>query len=624
MGAFFDTVYIRGIDRPLAVDALGELAGKLNCCFLLAPEIRGWTAIYSSREQDGNIANAIQKRLSCEVLYTLLHDSDLFCYDYYRDGDLVDEYNSRPDYFGKVSAGKRERLKGSPRELRGLLQDPADEFELRRLLMSKDDPDMFHAHKLLDGFARLLGLPNSNASYGYLMAKHDDTEIEQRADFIHIPDLAPEKAKRAQQSAVVNLELQRLQERGILLYSRSPAPVAPCPEAAGNGFLTLEMDPGFVKPERPVYRIAGPSFEPEPVEVNLQAAHRGVTLSPSGRLLAAASGRGVDVWDWENRRRLLNLECKLPAHVAGFTPDEAMLVTAGQAIELFSIPDGQLIRTIPVRVYGNVCAVHPSSTILVGRSEGISINVVDLLAGEVLKMFTLNDPSSLGAVQRMQLAAIYGAVSQGRRKLDVQLSHWESELGESAPRPEEEDVEACLTEEEPRALLFTPDARFLICGSNKGVWVYDWQSLVASSDKNPKPLYRSQLAGQGSGQPFGFLFNLDFSSGVTDLAFDPDRNCALVACGNGQVRELELATGFERTLLTVPSGSSIQNLRLSADRTILCTIDRSMDNLQKAMQRMMGGDAVAAAVQDESVPRLLIWDYRKLRERPAPASRVIS
>src|SRR5262245_41149994 len=100
MGAFFDTVYVRGTDRQTLLEGLGALAGELRCCCLLAPEIRGWTAIYSSREQDDSIAHAIQKRLKCEVLYTLLHDSDIFGYDFYRDGELVDQYNSRPDYFG--------------------------------------------------------------------------------------------------------------------------------------------------------------------------------------------------------------------------------------------------------------------------------------------------------------------------------------------------------------------------------------------------------------------------------------------------------------------------------------------------------------------------------------------
>jgi hypothetical protein len=43
MGAFFDTVYTRGADRKTILGVLPELAGELNCCFLVAPEIRGWT-----------------------------------------------------------------------------------------------------------------------------------------------------------------------------------------------------------------------------------------------------------------------------------------------------------------------------------------------------------------------------------------------------------------------------------------------------------------------------------------------------------------------------------------------------------------------------------------------------
>ena len=193
MGAFFDGVYVRGADRQTLMDELAGLADELNCCFLVAPEIRGWTAIYSSREQDSKVAEAIHRRLKFELLYTLLHDSDLFCYDYYRDGELVDQFNSRPNYFGKISARRRQSQLGKPRELRGLLKKPGDEFELRRLLMSDSSGDPFHAHNLLDGFARLLGLPNVATSYGQLMAEDEREKIERRAEFVHIPDQALEQ-----------------------------------------------------------------------------------------------------------------------------------------------------------------------------------------------------------------------------------------------------------------------------------------------------------------------------------------------------------------------------------------------------------------------------------------------
>src|ERR1017187_9823794 len=114
MGEFFDAIYARGTDAETLPQRLGDAARELNCCFLVAPEMQGWTAIYSSRGQDGNVAKGLHKLLKTEVLFTLVHDSDIFCYDYYRDGKLVDEYNSQPDYFAKVSAKKRRSLAGRP------------------------------------------------------------------------------------------------------------------------------------------------------------------------------------------------------------------------------------------------------------------------------------------------------------------------------------------------------------------------------------------------------------------------------------------------------------------------------------------------------------------------------
>jgi hypothetical protein len=120
------------------------------------------------------------------------------------------------------------------------------------------------------------------------------------------------------------------------------------------------------------------------------------------------------------------------------------------------------------------------------------------------------------------------------------------------------------------------------------------------------------------------MMPMDLSTGVTDSAYDPENHSVLLGCADGHVRQMDLATGFESSLLCVPGGNLIHSLRLSADRTVLCTVDYSMHDLQRTMDSCMDRDPVAAAVHDESVPRLLIWDYRKLHERPAPASRVLS
>ena len=611
MGAFFDTVYVRGTDRQTLMDALTDLAGELDCCFLLAPEIRGWTAVYSSREQDGKVAEAIHRRVKSEVLYTLVHDSDIFCYDYYRDGELVDQFNSRPNYFGKVAARKRQAQLGNPRELRGLLTKAGDEFELRRLLMSDGSSDPFHAHTLLDGFARLLGLPNAHASYLQLIGDQSDQEIERRAEFVHIPDLAPEKAKREWQRAAVDRELESLQAEGMVLYCRTPSPFAAWPERSGNAFLMLDPHRGGPMPKSPVYRIAPPSFELSSTGIAVQATNIG--LSPSGRLLAVDVSGGFEVWDRAEKRRLFEVRVEFPAHLAGFTADEEVLVVAGHAIGLISVPDGRMFRTIDVAVYGDAHTLHPNGSTLVGCSERWRINVVELANGKVVKTFSMNDPGGVGALQTMQVATRGKELSQARGKINV------------PGMADSDSMQESLTAEDPTVLLFTPDARFLICGSRKGAWVFDWEKLMASRDSHPKPVHRFRSAVKATGHPLASMIGIDLSAQMGDIAFDAERNCALLGCGDGKVRSLDLATGVESTLATVPGGNYIHTLCLSADRTMLCTVDTPTQDFQHMMDRCMGGgDPVAAAVRGEAVPRLLLWDYEKLRERPAAVSRVLS
>jgi len=59
MGEFFDAIYTRGTDAEMVRQQLAGAARKLNCCFLVAPEMQGWTAIYPSDGQDDKVAKAL-------------------------------------------------------------------------------------------------------------------------------------------------------------------------------------------------------------------------------------------------------------------------------------------------------------------------------------------------------------------------------------------------------------------------------------------------------------------------------------------------------------------------------------------------------------------------------------
>jgi hypothetical protein len=113
-----------------------------------------------------------------------------------------------------------------------LLAKPANFSALKKLLSTPGRPD---AYKMLKRFSELLRLPNCATSYGYLTGDdEDDPEIVRRSEFEHVPDLGPEKAKRAAARSGQATKLEKLRGQGLLLFERSPAERAPCPGPAGT------------------------------------------------------------------------------------------------------------------------------------------------------------------------------------------------------------------------------------------------------------------------------------------------------------------------------------------------------------------------------------------------------
>lgn len=607
MGEFFDAIYTRGIDTETLPQQLGDAARELNCCFLMAPEIDGWTAIYSSRGQDGKVAKALHRRLQTEVLFTLVHDGDIFCYEYHRDGKLVDEYNSRPDYFGKVSAQKRREQAGRPELLMPLLQAPSDLAELESILHSDPRGDPFHANSQLVQFGELLGLPNCATSYDYLMGDEEDEAIERREEFVHIPDLEPEKAARSSARHSRRAEIDRMRAEGVLLFEQSPSPLAPVADPAGNGFVTIDRDMMFRATERPIYRIA-PPFEagPKPLGVVAAADNRGVVLSPSGRLLAVSRQEQIDVWDRETGIRVVTMDSEPPIHAVQFLANEKGLVVGGRRLEVFSLPDGKLARTIEVSA-GHAMAQHPAGSLLVVLSSRATVQVVDLDTGQVVRRFFLDSQRDLGFMEKMQMALVTAAMGKARRDAN-------RKLGRAASA---EEFEEPLTAEDPAAFLFSADGQYLICGTRKSAWVFRWRTLLVSGVEAPPPLFRYRTESKASEMPMAFLMPTNFPAGVGALAYDAEANGVLLGCGDGVLRRMDLASGAVSTVLTVPGGNLIQRITLSADGSLLCMVDISMHDMQNQMAAMLGGSPLAAAVREDTPgDRIMIWDYRKLQGRP--------
>ncbi|MCB9844667.1 MAG: hypothetical protein H6811_01590 [Phycisphaeraceae bacterium] len=160
--------------RRAAEGAVQRTAGRV----LIAPLAEGWISAYPTEELvepkwTGWIAEAAD--VQDAILFTV-HDSDVLCYWYFREGKLADQFNSCPDYYGEAEEEELAAI-GNPNSFSGLL-DAMQRERLRELLNSRmvdgeytgDGPEFDVEDDRLAEIAQLLGIPGALGSYDYLMA----------------------------------------------------------------------------------------------------------------------------------------------------------------------------------------------------------------------------------------------------------------------------------------------------------------------------------------------------------------------------------------------------------------------------------------------------------------------
>src|SRR5262245_1904558 len=218
MGAFYGSIHVRTDDREAVLDAAKSLARKGDARFLVAPLLRGWVTLFPHNNgQEERLSKAFAGRLSDEILQVIVHDDDIFAYAFYREGKLVDQYNSRPDYFGRVSKKKKEQSRGRPETLAHLLSEPEQLDDLKSLLSTEHAEGLPFASESLQRFAELVDLPNALSGYEYLTRGETDG-IEGWDEFTHVPDRGTELAQKRAEDDALAAEMQRLREQGVLLH----------------------------------------------------------------------------------------------------------------------------------------------------------------------------------------------------------------------------------------------------------------------------------------------------------------------------------------------------------------------------------------------------------------------
>jgi hypothetical protein len=134
MGNFYTNVTLRGPDANQVIAAIRELGYSA----FVADTIDGLTVVCEQQcdTQEQRIwhlvASRLSEKLSCDAFAVINHDDDILLYALYRNGRLMDEYNSCPAYWNE--ADQVEPVGGDPKALCESFGMPGNQSEVDRVL----------------------------------------------------------------------------------------------------------------------------------------------------------------------------------------------------------------------------------------------------------------------------------------------------------------------------------------------------------------------------------------------------------------------------------------------------------------------------------------------------------
>jgi hypothetical protein len=166
MGAFFTNYHVRKTDPAACTKTLAAL---INSRALVTDSKNGWTTIYDERSdsQDIEVLRGLAKNLSSKlktaVIAMMVHDSDIFVYLIYENGELIDQFDSKPDYFGPVSEAQKQEWRGNFAKLIPYANKKASIQNFKRVARKAH----VFEERSAGEFAQLLGIDPSRAKTGF-------------------------------------------------------------------------------------------------------------------------------------------------------------------------------------------------------------------------------------------------------------------------------------------------------------------------------------------------------------------------------------------------------------------------------------------------------------------------
>jgi hypothetical protein len=163
----------------------------------MSPTVNGYTVVCDRHcdDQDMSAIRSLGRKLSASlnspVVAFLNHDDDVLCYWLFEEGELIDEFNSCPDYFDEDDADDlddEDETASGPAFM-------SDGEELCRALGRSDvhervgsilaEPHRVFVSETHRDLVRTLGLPSWSVGAGYRYVAEGDAELD-RGECVHV------------------------------------------------------------------------------------------------------------------------------------------------------------------------------------------------------------------------------------------------------------------------------------------------------------------------------------------------------------------------------------------------------------------------------------------------------
>jgi hypothetical protein len=334
MGLFCVNFHFRTTDDRALADALSR---RRITQYRIVPAKSGWISLYERQasEQDDRrireLAGDLSKDLQVAIIAFLVHDSDIACYWLYDKGQLLDEYNSNPEYFGEAdeppgpSGGRPDIL------VRYCARDARPE-NLAAILAEENVQATTFAEDLIRQLAEPLGIDSNRALADYDRPAGDegpgDNDRAEEDDdgpsgspgraglrerlaerFGLSPRSAPADPRatalvQAAASGNIN-DLNRLLREGVGVEAEGPAPlptsrfVSGLAQLVGGGALQLVMTPllaAIINKQRPATELLlNAGANPQRGHKQLGSAVHAAVGAGDAELLQVLIDHGADV-----------------------------------------------------------------------------------------------------------------------------------------------------------------------------------------------------------------------------------------------------------------------------------------------------------------------------------------